>query len=532
MKISSILNVVGFSLLGAVFFWSAQRALRPAAEVAAADGRVTIRFAHWQLEGGLRETLDRLARDYERRHPDVRIEQIAVPERVYAQWRTTQLVGGTVPDLLSLGKGMTDETLARYFVPLTAHVERPNPYNRGTTLEGLPMRETFVDGMEGGLSYNQNLLEYYGVPLSMFTVRIYYNRTLWREILGDTPPPADFDEFIALCDRVRAFATRQGWPLIPMAGSRDNAPILIGRLFTSQTQRLNQRLDVLHELKPPPAQVALAYLRGDWSLDDPAIERALEISRVAGLNFQSGYSQLGRDDASFYFVQGRALMIATGSWDSTSFRQQAGFEIDAFNIPIPGRDHPRYGAQLFGPASESDAGTGLAFGVSRSSPHFERALDFIQFLSSQPINEEFSRNSGWLPAVIGITPPPQVRPFLPRSDGYVGGFGFTQFGADSARVNSAHTSKLVSAAGSVESFRAALAAELPEAIRNDLQRVARSSLLNIGRQDLIIAGQAGLRRLEPATDALKLSRLLESQNRREAQVAWQHHELQRLSAAP
>jgi hypothetical protein len=532
MNFPRLLNLVGFGLLGITFLWSAQRALRPAAKVAEADGRITIRFAHWQLEGGLRETLDHLSREYERLHPDVRIEQIAVPERVYSQWRTTQLVGGTVPDLVSLGRGMTDETLARYFVPLTEHVESPNPYNRGTALEGLPLRETFIDGLESWITYNQNLLEYYGVSLSTFTVRVFYNRTLWREVLGDTPPPEDFEEFLSICDRVRDFAEREGRPLIPVAGSRDNAPVLIGRLFSSQTQRLKQRLDMLHELKPTSAQVALGLLRGDWSLDDPAVGRALEISRVAGLNFQPGYTQLGRDDASFYFVQGRALMIATGSWDSTSFRQQAGFEIDAFSIPIPGRDHPRYGAHILGPSSESNSSTGLAFGISRSSPHFDRAFDFLLFLASQPVNAEFSRRSGWLPSVTGITPPAEIRPFLPHTEGYVPGFTFAQFGPDSARVNSVHTNKLVSPAGSVDDFREALAAELPAAIRRDLGRMVRDSMLNIGRQDLLIAGEAGLSRIDVDAGELRLSQLLEAQNRREAQAAWQSHELQRLSPAP
>jgi raffinose/stachyose/melibiose transport system substrate-binding protein len=51
--------------------------------------RITIRFSHWQLESGVREAFDVLARDYEELHPEVRIEQLPIPIRIYRQWTST-----------------------------------------------------------------------------------------------------------------------------------------------------------------------------------------------------------------------------------------------------------------------------------------------------------------------------------------------------------------------------------------------------------------------------------------------------------
>ena len=324
--------------------------------------------------------------------------------------------------------------------------------------------------------------------------------------------------------------------IIPIAGSRNNAEPIMDRLFASQTQRLSQRMDFRRDLHPSEQQLAqrlgLAYLQGRWTLDDPALTRALELNREAGLNFQPGFTQLGRDDAAFYFVQGRALMIATGSWDSTSFRQQAGFEIGVFRIPAPSPDDPRYGAQLFGPAAENDVGTGLSFGIPRAGANVERALDFLRFLASQPANSKFSHRSGWLPSVEGVEPPAPVAPFLPVQTGYVDGFHLGQFGADSRRLLRTEMGRLVSPGGSVDKFREAIRAPLAVAIRDDLERVRRDSVLNISRQDVILQSLLETRAAHDQTADQKTSQLIEAQNRNEADTAWQALQLRLSRNAP
>jgi raffinose/stachyose/melibiose transport system substrate-binding protein len=527
MKASNVLNAIGVTILLLSFVWATQRSLRISAAKVDSD-RVTIRFAHWQLEGGIREAFDAIARDYEKLHPGVYIEQVAVPERIFPQWVNTQLVGETITDLVALsgGKGGTDEIVARHFIPLTDYVEQPNPYNKGTPLEGIRLRDTFIDGMTGNDSFRVNLLEYYGLPLSAFTVRMYYNRNLWRSIFGDTPPPADYDEFLKLCADVHAFSKSSGRPILPIAGSKDNAPFIIENLFSTIIQRLNQSLDTLLTLQPTAAEISIDYLRGDWSLETPAIRAGFEISREAGLNFQPGYTQLGRDDASFYFVQSKALMITTGSWDSTSFRKLANFEIGVFDLPIPSSQNPKYGAYLLGPAAEG-ASTGLSFAIPRHTKHFDQTLDFLLYLGSQPVNEKFSRISGWLPSVVGVKPDAQIAPFFPRDKGYVNGFPLEKLGADTKRIMETSNNLLVSPNGSVDLMLTKLRKELAATLRSDLDRAQRSATQNISRQDINLAG---LQR-QPNASFAKIDQTLESQNRREAAHGWLALELHRTSAA-
>ncbi|RRJ96340.1 extracellular solute-binding protein [Opitutaceae bacterium TAV4] len=530
MKRENIGNIIGLLLLLGCFAFALFKVFgRTRAE---ARGGEVIRFAHWQLEGGLRKAFDQLARDYEKLHPGVTIEQLAIPERTYAQWIQTQLIGGTATDILQLGRlsAGEDEMLARFFHPLSDLVEQPNPYNKGTALETTAWRNTFIDGLVGGFNYRPNLLEYYGVGMSMHTTRVYYNETLWKLILGDTPPPTDFDQFITICDRVRDYAKKTGAKVIPVAGSKANGPALIDKLAASQTQRLARTVLRNYSMKQDPAEIGISYLRGDWTLDTPAIEGALSIIRDVGLRLQPGYMSVTREDSAFYFVQSRALMIAAGSWDAPSFRQQAPFQIRVFNIPIPARTHPKYGANVYGPASEAATQVALSFGICRESPHRERAIDFLHYLTSQTANARFSQMSDWLPAIVDVDAPPFVQPFLPRTEGYVDGFGIGSIGANTKRILENANNNLVQAAGSIEEFKSIVAPRLPGAVRQDLARQVHIARLNIGRQDIILAASNELLSYLGADNKdlqRRIGETIEAQNQQEGTRAWIQSELDR-----
>src|SRR5690606_33892358 len=69
----------------------------------AADGRTTIRVAHWQIEVGPPEGLEAIIKLYEELNPGIRVEQVLVPGRIYLQWLRTNLIGGTGADIIEYG---------------------------------------------------------------------------------------------------------------------------------------------------------------------------------------------------------------------------------------------------------------------------------------------------------------------------------------------------------------------------------------------------------------------------------------------
>ena len=61
---------------------------------------------------------------------------------------------------------------------------------------------------------------------------------------------------------------------VPVAGSAYNGPLLMGRLFSSQTQKWNLENDPLLAMNPAVEQgvgLGLGYLNGQWDLKTPAI---------------------------------------------------------------------------------------------------------------------------------------------------------------------------------------------------------------------------------------------------------------------
>ena len=94
--VSRLLNFTGFTLLGVCFALSLGRVFSRTAREFDLSVKI-IRLGHFIQEDGFRRALDELAEDYIEAHPDVAIEQIVVPERVYVSWINTTIVGRQAP---------------------------------------------------------------------------------------------------------------------------------------------------------------------------------------------------------------------------------------------------------------------------------------------------------------------------------------------------------------------------------------------------------------------------------------------------
>ena len=104
--LQAIFNMVRtyFALLVvfAVFVWSAWVIATYRAQQTP-PGSIVIRLGHWQLEASVSEGINEMAKEYQKTHPNVVIIQDAIPEGTYGQWVSTQLMGGTAPDIMQVG---------------------------------------------------------------------------------------------------------------------------------------------------------------------------------------------------------------------------------------------------------------------------------------------------------------------------------------------------------------------------------------------------------------------------------------------
>ena len=460
------------------------------------DTRRIVRLGHCMLQSGIRDALQTVIDEYERQNPDVHIVQVPVPDRVYPQFMRTQLVAGTAPDIMQIGAHFTgmDELRARYFEPISAIVEEPNPYNAGTPLAGHRWRDTFFDGLENTEAYSTALRHYYAVPLAVGGVRILYNANLLREITGGTAMPRTYPELVALCQAVDGFARRQKRTVAPFAGSRLSALFLVSPLFASVNQRLYYELATDHTLRVTDWDYGLAYLQGKWHFDLPSIRLGYELAREMAQYQKPGFYQLNTSDATLQFLQGQAVMIVSHVLDITNLKEHVSFDILAAMIPALTRDDPVYGDGVLGPVTEIDTKAVANLGLTRGAPQRDAAVDFLRFLGSRPGMEIFCARSNWLPSVESVPVPAWMEPLRPQHSGYAGRF-FAEIGGrgDARFVISNQYHLLFGQAGGVDALLDEIRVSYGPAIRADLTKDLRESELNLRRQEpaLSAAYQAG-----------------------------------------
>ncbi len=410
------------------FAWSASAIVFYRRQQTPPETKIELRIGHWQLETGVREAFDQMAAEYAVLNPGVRIVQDAIPESTYGQWMTTQLMGGTAPDMIEVGLGVPYNVLigfhSRYFMPLTATVNQPNPYNQGTAFETVPWRNTFKDGMRSG--YVEELQEYMTVPLAQFGVRVFYNKDLLRRLTGLEEAPRDFQSFIAACERIKQSTDEKGRPYTPVAGSSYHMNMWTSFICDPLTYGAVRRVDFNRDGAVGNDELFVGFKTGRIGFDFPPFVKRFDMLDQLTRQCQTGYTGLGRDEAVFMFVQQRAVFISTGTWDAGSLRVEAGdnFEVGIMDFPIPGPDDPDFGTILDGPVYERPS-TGFPFAVTRTSKHPEVALDFLMFLSSKRGNEELNKIIGWIPAISDTRLPPFLEAFEPCLEGVYGAMPVT-----------------------------------------------------------------------------------------------------------
>lgn len=456
---------------------------------------ITIRVAHWQIERGPPDGFEAVIKRYEELNPQVNVEQLLVPGAVYKQWLRTNLAGETGTDIMEWGAWLAGQkdVPARYFVPLTAELEQPNPYNAGTSQEGIPWQDTFHDKLIGARRDSPDPGQIYAVTVTEVSVRLFSNAELLKTITGSTEPPKTYDDFRRILAQTQAYARRTGQPIHGLAGSRDNGLWITNTVFAGPLLGLNYQFDDSGYLYLYNRQVLAAYLEGRWNYQRPEVKAGLKLVREISQATKPGYQQLRRDDAMLEFFSGNAVFLFTGTWDATTIRRTAPFEVKAMRLPPVTPDDPEVGEFIMGIGGEGRGETAMALYLNRTSLHKKEALDFLKFLTSVPGNQLFTNESLWLPAINGVDVPEEIKPFREYQTGYaIGQAPYNMIGSEVSMAWDSNFHELTGEQGDVDKFAARLDEVMPEKIRMDLENEARNALLLVKPQDALIVAHASL----------------------------------------
>ena len=384
---------------------------------AVAEGRKVIHVAHNVTDTRVQNAFRSLADAYQRLHPDVVIRVQSIPQRAYEQWATTQLMGGTAPDLIQmLDRSGQWETLGQqYLVPLTTHIGQPNPYNEGTILEGVPWRDSYVDGMEGG--YFFHVMEFFSIPTTLDNIRIFYNRDLFREIVGSDDPPRVFRSWLAVAEKIRNSSEIGDRTISRLTVAQEDN--LYSRFFPTLNGDTMDRYDLWMWGISEYMYIYYALLVDALDLKQDRIRAAFRLIEEVYRQCQPSFLSDLAEQKRFLFIQGKAAMVTGNTRDLGIYLEFADFEVGVFDFPQVSPRDPVYGKYYVGPAVENPLST-FSFGVTQVSRHKDIALDFMRFCTSLENNERFSGELAWYPAITSAKLRlPSLAVFEPRTEGVV-----------------------------------------------------------------------------------------------------------------
>lgn len=447
-------------------------------ELQQADDRVVLRLTHWQLEAGVVDTLNTMAREFEKVYEQetgvkLKIIQNPINERAYKQYVQTQCIGGTAPDLVEVIFNSTSEAnyTRRFFLATSDYAGIPNPYNKGTNLEGVRWADTFRDGMYNAL--DTETMEYYGAPLSMLTTRMFYNKRMLKEALGMDEPPSDYRSFLECCDKLNAWAKAKGMEgFRPIAGSEYMIGSLLGWSLNPLSFQLMMDSDLNLDGKVADLESIASYVLGKYSEKNEEIKAGHELLRSFTKYYPDSFMSKKREEAGFRFSRGLGAFIVSGAWDANSYIQNSDFPVGVCSFPLPLRSDKTYGKFLSGPQSEAEVGGSMRFGVTKFSRNPEVAVKFLMFLTSQKNNEWINKKFKWIPVIHGTQAYGVMKDFMPRSKGF---WGWTVFGGGS-KTTAVHKQaywNLFEQRITYDEFANNLRNAMPRAIAADLQQAMR-----------------------------------------------------------
>ena len=326
-------------------------------------------------------------------------------------------MGDTAPDLIQmLDRSGQWETLGQqYLVPLTAHIGQPNPYNEGTVLEGVRWQDTYFDGMEGG--YFFHVMEFFSIPTTLDNIRIFYNKDLFREIIGSEKPARVFRSWLAVAEKIRNSSEIGDRTISRLTVAQEDN--LYSRFFPTLNGDTMDRYDLWMWGISEYMYIYYALLVDALDLKQDRIRAAFRLIEEVYRQCQPSFLSDLAEQKRFLFIQGKATMVTGNTRDLGIYREFAEFEVGVFDFPQVSPEDPVYGEYYVGPAVENPLST-FSFGVTQVSRRKDVALDFMRFCTSLANNERFSGELAWYPAITGAKlRDPEFQVFEPRIEGVV-----------------------------------------------------------------------------------------------------------------
>ncbi len=333
-----------------------------------------VKITFWEWWADQQSMFESMAKEYEEETGvKVAFELSAPVGSDYFNKLQASANANTLPDIIGLAGG--GELLARY-IRAGRIYEMTGKLNADTSA----WRNTFFPRAlkafhyEEGNAYEVKPDTFWGVPISVMNIQIYYNKQLFKKAgLDPEKPPATWDEFLEAGDQLN----RAGIP-----------PFLVGfgDLWIDYTFFNAYCWTYLGEEK------MRKLYSGTLPYTDPGCVSVLE--RVVDMQKKKilypGAVSMSNKDAEINFANQKAAMMLNGSWAVNVYLEMnSELELGVFPFPKPeDAAHPMY---LIG-------GVGKGCAVTNNSENPEEAVAFLRWFLSKEQQVRLAKESKQIPA--------------------------------------------------------------------------------------------------------------------------------------
>lgn len=315
------------------------------------DSRTVLHFWAMGREG---EVVQELLPEFERLHPEIRVEVEQLPWTAAHEKLLTAVAGDSTPDLCQLGNS---------WIPEFAALRALEPLQQRVAASATIKATDYFAGI-----WDSNLVgtDLYGVPWYVDTRLLFYRKDLLAAA-GYATPPTSWQEWLVVLEAIkrRAHGERFG-VLLPL---NEYDPLIA--LSLQQSEPLLREHDTRGNFANSEFERTFAFYVDLFRRGYAPSVRESEISNV--------WTEFGRGYFSFY---------VSGPWNIGEFERRLPASLDGrwMTAPLPGPDGP--GASIAG---------GSSLAVFRGSKHQEAAWQLVEFLSRPTVQQRFHALTGDLP---------------------------------------------------------------------------------------------------------------------------------------
>nr|WP_314930311.1 ABC transporter substrate-binding protein [Shuttleworthia satelles] len=364
---------------------------------------------------GVQESWEAVAKAYEQKHSDVKIDIDLKAQEGYDQWvQTTFKTENPKADIVNIN--LAGNTKNGKSINYKDYIDNDSPYTDGTWGQQFDVSQQRIDGANGSFD-----------ALSLESVQVLwlYNQDIFDKV--GVQPPKTWDEFIDVCNKISA----AGYQPIAVAGNYDSFYSgqmgWLSQIYADQTTRSmveknraqngdfdfnadvdgKWKLDLNDPWNDDPGKVSQNPVRAFANVKNGIYRGDTDAMKAVWTNFSKVFPKFAGEDSFFgtdtngaktLFYQGKAAMTVDGGWGIVTFMKdmkalESGTEIKntngeaiqnvkkftlgTFNMPS------MQGNGFEAPARTIEVSNGFLGCISKDQAHNDLVIDFLMYYSSK-----------------------------------------------------------------------------------------------------------------------------------------------------